>query len=389
MILDAREYGISSIVFHRFKESFHAYVSKPPFLKSFQLWETTNSHAGLPATSLSDQPMEDYYFQLSYGMLIIHNIQQKVSDKLSCPPEIWRLFAWLDEIKNESQFFPAKESWFPAEDLFGELLTDLSHYLHREEHGMFYTPLSLTQLILSNTFENPESGNIQGDILDPTCGTGSFLITLFNTILRNLDPSHPRDKLPTPLLHIFGFDQNPLAVYATLVNLQNIVVNHHQFSAACAQTLSPQFHCLDLFTLFSIKEKHPFFFTTKSSKRYRADYANKKFHKYCDILSEKYPKYRTRLSSLKGMHSLRHMFGRIMAQYAIESGDYNILFYAAEAMGINDLATVFIYFKPEDEAIRTLLQKKANGDNNEKISNDHDIRLSLRLAFEKKGHYGR
>jgi len=137
------------------------------------------------------------------------------------------------------------------------------------------------------------------------------------------------------------------------------------------------------------KEKHPFFFTTKSSKRYRADYINQHFHEHCKILSEKYPKYRIRLSSLKGLHSLRHMFGRIMAQYAIESGDYNLLFYAAEAMGISNLATVFIYFKPEDEAIRTLLQKKANGDNNEKISNDHDIRLSLRLAFEKKGHYGK
>jgi hypothetical protein len=263
----ACEYGTSSKLFHHFKETFHPYLTKPVFLKSFQAWLTTTSKASLSASSLSDQPMEDYYFQMSYGMWIIQMIQQTISKDLSCPSEIWRVFFWLDEI-SESQLFPtkilensseAKEVLFPAEDLFGELLTDLSHYLHREEHGMFYTPLSLTQLLISNTFENPETGGIQGEILDPTCGTGSFLITLFNNILGNLDASHPRDKLPPQLLRIFGFDQNSLAVYATLVNLQNIVINHHQFSASSAQTLSLRFHCLDLFTLFPIKENDRFY----------------------------------------------------------------------------------------------------------------------------------
>jgi integrase len=137
------------------------------------------------------------------------------------------------------------------------------------------------------------------------------------------------------------------------------------------------------------KEKHPFFFTTKSSKRHRQGYVNTHFHEHCDALSKKNPKYSTRLSSLDGIHSLRHMFGRIMAQYAIDSGDYNILFDAAEAMGINNLASVFIYFKPEEHAIRTLLQSNANRDNSPEIRDDRDIRLSMRLAFEKKGQYGK
>ncbi|MHA1746562.1 MAG: N-6 DNA methylase [Promethearchaeota archaeon] len=250
------EYGISSKLFQQFKKSYH---TSPLFVKSYHAWLIITSKDSLPGSSLSDQPMEDYYFQQSYGMWVIHNIQRKTSDELSCPPEIWKGFSWLDEIKDESHFFPVNESLFPAEDLFGDLLGNLSHYLHREEHGMFYTPLSLTQLLISNTFENPETSSIQGDILDPTCGTGSFLITLFNNILGNLETSHPRDKLPPQLLRIFGFDQNPLAVYATLVNLQNIVINHHQFSASSAQSLAPQFHCLDLFTLFSIEENHRFF----------------------------------------------------------------------------------------------------------------------------------
>lgn len=128
---------------------------------------------------------------------------------------------------------------------------------------------------------------------------------------------------------------------------------------------------------------HPFFFITKTSRRYRQTYINQKFHKHCSILAEKYPLFKERLTSLKGLHSLRHMCGRVMAEQAIESRDYNVIFYAAEVMGHSNLSSIFDYFYPEEYEIRKLLQEQADL-NNKEIKSHEDIRFSMKFAFGRR-----
>ena len=130
--------------------------------------------------------------------------------------------------------------------------------------------------------------------------------------------------------------------------------------------------------------KHPFFFTTKTSRRYRQIYINQKFHKHCSILAKKYPPFKERLNSLKGLHSLRHMCGRIMAEKAIESRDYNIIFYAAEVMGHHNISSIFNYFYPEEDNIRRLLQEQADFNNKNEIKDAKDIRLAMKFAFNRR-----
>ncbi len=78
------------------------------------------------------------------------------------------------------------------------------------------------------------------------------------------------------------------------------------------------------------------------------------------------------------------MCGRIMAEKAIESRDYNIIFYAAEVMGHHNISSIFNYFYPEEDNIRRLLQEQADFNNKNEIKDAKDIRLAMKFAFNRR-----
>lgn len=97
--------------------------------------------------------------------------------------------------------------------------------------------------------------------------------------------------------------------------------------------------------------KHPFFFVTSSGKRLSKQQADTAFKTHCNKLKMKYPEYQVQLDSL-GLHSLRHMFGVMMATfeaYLIINGNKNIPLHqikliTKEAMGHKSLSSTDIYF---------------------------------------------
>lgn len=60
------------------------------------------------------------------------------------------------------------------------------------------------------------------------------------------------------------------------------------------------------------KPRHPFLFITLSGKRLSPEFVNDRFKRHLKILKEKFPEYSYRLEGLS-IHSLRHMFGSVMA----------------------------------------------------------------------------
>lgn len=60
------------------------------------------------------------------------------------------------------------------------------------------------------------------------------------------------------------------------------------------------------------KPRHPFFFVRGTGKRYTAKELNEKLEKYIQVLMNKYPEYKHKLDGCT-MHTLRHMFGSVMA----------------------------------------------------------------------------
>lgn len=98
------------------------------------------------------------------------------------------------------------------------------------------------------------------------------------------------------------------------------------------------------------KPRHPFFFVRSTGKRITADEVHKTFKKHLKILQEKYPEFKYKLDGL-GIHSLRHMFGSVMATLEaklIMNGEAEkthwIRWFTSNAMGHKNPSSTDVYF---------------------------------------------
>jgi len=102
-------------------------------------------------------------------------------------------------------------------DLFKRLYQYLVPKKIRHDLGEYYTPDWLAELLLN---EINYDGNINIRLLDPSCGSGTFLVLALKRVREYrerhfLDPGEVLDKITK---NIVGFDLNPLAVLASRTN---------------------------------------------------------------------------------------------------------------------------------------------------------------------------
>ena len=116
-------------------------------------------------------------------------------------------------------------------DLLKRLYQNLVPKKIRHDLGEYYTPDWLAELTLdeigltSKTFEKQfEHENSTNDllnirILDPACGSGTFLILAIKRLRQYAEDHYLKDTLITNLLqNVVGFDLNPLAVLTARTN---------------------------------------------------------------------------------------------------------------------------------------------------------------------------
>lgn len=106
-----------------------------------------------------------------------------------------------------------------------DLLKKLYHQLFpksvRHDLGEYYTPDWLAEHVLN---ELGYEGDPDKRILDPACGSGTFLVMAINRIRRWYDQNREKvpydegDLLKKILANVIGFDLNPLAVMAARTN---------------------------------------------------------------------------------------------------------------------------------------------------------------------------
>jgi hypothetical protein len=118
-----------------------------------------------------------------------------------------------------SEFEPATTTINPisTRDLLKKLYQYLVPQEVRHRLGEYYTPDWLAELVLNEVGHN---GNTLKRLLDPACGSGTFLVLA----IQRAKEHGQKEKLP-PLeiakrirSHIWGFDLNPLAVIAARTN---------------------------------------------------------------------------------------------------------------------------------------------------------------------------
>lgn len=127
---------------------------------------------------------------------------------------------WLKEItRSLSEFEPATTIVDP--DVTRDLLKKLYQYLVpkevRHKLGEYYTPDWLAELVLN---EVGYDGNTLKRVLDPACGSGTFLVL---AIQRAKEYGHAHKESTLEVAKrikegIWGFDLNPLAVIASRTN---------------------------------------------------------------------------------------------------------------------------------------------------------------------------
>jgi len=105
-----------------------------------------------------------------------------------------------------------------------DLLKKLYHYLLpreiRHDLGEYYTPDWLAERLIIQTLGQGDLGDPTKRVLDPACGSGTFLVILIKYIKERMTKRKwkPADALDAVLRNVIGFDLNPLAVIAARTN---------------------------------------------------------------------------------------------------------------------------------------------------------------------------
>lgn len=142
----------------------------------------------------------------------------------------WYLSTWTTEIETAirllierlADYDPGTLEVSPeqARDLLKKLYHTLMPRELRHDLGEYYTPDWLAQRVLDML----EGGKFKGDprkkLLDPACGSGTFLVLAINRIKIYCERQglNERDTLEAILANVAGIDLNPLAVIAARTN---------------------------------------------------------------------------------------------------------------------------------------------------------------------------
>ncbi|MGH7165901.1 MAG: N-6 DNA methylase, partial [Nitrospiraceae bacterium] len=136
--------------------------------------------------------------------------------------------AWLSDLGRTLvalrwAYAPTGErGWWAPADLLKDLYQSLMPRRIRAALGEFYTPDWLAELVLN---EAGYAGDPSQGLLDPACGSGTFLVQALRRVGgngregRGEPRSEKADRLLQALGSIAGFDLNPVAVEAARANV--------------------------------------------------------------------------------------------------------------------------------------------------------------------------
>lgn len=108
-------------------------------------------------------------------------------------------------------------------DLFQDLYQNIIHQKIRHQLGEFYTPDWLADFLIEEMDLKPD---LNQKILDPSCGSGIFLVKMINFFKHIGEKKQLKNQaiLACILKNIHGFDLNPIAIFTSKVNyLLNIL----------------------------------------------------------------------------------------------------------------------------------------------------------------------
>jgi len=104
---------------------------------------------------------------------------------------------------------------FSSQDIFQELYQQFFLVITRHKIGEFYTPSNLVKEMINDSYK------VGMKTLDPSCGSGSFLIEL---IVKIINSKIKKSLKFEAIESIFGFDINPLATLTAKINILLLLI---------------------------------------------------------------------------------------------------------------------------------------------------------------------
>ncbi|MEM4030184.1 MAG: N-6 DNA methylase [Thermofilaceae archaeon] len=102
-----------------------------------------------------------------------------------------------------------------SSDVVGFVYEELIPAEERHALGQFYTPPAIAELIVKWAVRGPED-----KVLDPGCGSGTFLVKAYKRLLELKGYKEPNEKVHKEILsQLYGFDINPFPLHLTALNL--------------------------------------------------------------------------------------------------------------------------------------------------------------------------
>ncbi|TFF90342.1 MAG: hypothetical protein EU548_03515, partial [Promethearchaeota archaeon] len=177
-----------------------------------------------------------YYIQLLYAFLIIKISKHKGVD-LDSLFEIYKkgelfepyiiineFYTWFDFTRKQFsklyQFLYIKD--LASQDIFHKLYQDIFLSSTRHSIGEFYTPFLLVKEMVKDSYE---FGVLT---LDPSCGSGIFLLRILNFILES---DESKESKMEAIRNLYGFDMNLLATFTAKINILLLISNSTVFQS--------------------------------------------------------------------------------------------------------------------------------------------------------------
>lgn len=136
--------------------------------------------------------------------------------KESLPEDFYSIIKNLFVLMSKYQNFSLKT--FKTKDYLRELYENTIPREIRHSFGEYYTPYYLADCVIKRSLERQ---NLLGKVyksLDPTCGSGTFVLANISRLLDSIKDKSNKEKLNLILNNAYGVDLNPLAVLSSKIN---------------------------------------------------------------------------------------------------------------------------------------------------------------------------
>ncbi len=209
-------------------------------------------------------------YEVEENTLLFYIIKKVLANKFTAEIETEVKNILGNIVEPDADFLTALEkmqfNFSSDDDFIGALYMSLKSIGDRTKTGVFYTPAKIVDLCVSKI----DDIYTKNSICDPACGSGNFLIKIFNKLSERFDEKEIISK-------IYGIDIDPTAVLICKLNLYNLTKNIN-FNEI--HILNEDFLFADIPNNFDVIIGNP-----PWGAKYLPDYINKLTESYSKIIA--------------------------------------------------------------------------------------------------------